>query len=320
MNAARSVVSLLFEVILIVTSIVTITGFLAAFGFPFELTSHFRVQYVAIALLLLPFSLMKQSRRPLMLALLIILVNASEIAPIYLPRAHLSARLSGNVTPLSLLSVNVERENRNYTSVIDYIRAVKPQVIGFIEVDDPWITGLADLRADYPYATLQPRDDNFGIGILSQIPIEGARVQDFGDQGFPSIVSQLQYAGRPVTLVLTHLFPPVSPAGEQQRNHQLEAIAARRPDFNKTLILIGDLNTTSWSTFFKNVIDKTDLYDSRQGFGIQASWPTLFPLMLVPIDHCLVSTDITVLDRALGPNIGSDHYPLYVKLGFSGRP
>jgi endonuclease/exonuclease/phosphatase (EEP) superfamily protein YafD len=34
--------------------------------------------------------------------------------------------------------------------------------------------------------------------------------------------------------------------------------------------------------------------------------------MSVPIDHCLVSPEITILDRRLGPAVGSDHYPLIV--------
>ncbi len=56
------------------------------------------------------------------------------------------------------------------------------------------------------------------------------------------------------------------------------------------------------------------LSDSEQGFGPQPSWSTELLIPVVPIDHFLVSKDIEVLNRVLGPNIGSDHLPVYVDL------
>ncbi len=54
-----------------------------------------------------------------------------------------------------------------------------------------------------------------------------------------------------------------------------------------------------------------DLIDSRIGFGSKMTWPAMLPLMGITIDHILVSKDITVLKHEVGPNIGSDHYPVY---------
>jgi endonuclease/exonuclease/phosphatase (EEP) superfamily protein YafD len=56
------------------------------------------------------------------------------------------------------------------------------------------------------------------------------------------------------------------------------------------------------------------LKDSEQGFGPQPSWSTEMLIPFVPIDHFLVSNDIEVLNRVLGPNLGSDHLPVYVDL------
>jgi endonuclease/exonuclease/phosphatase (EEP) superfamily protein YafD len=60
------------------------------------------------------------------------------------------------------------------------------------------------------------------------------------------------------------------------------------------------------------------------GLGIHPTWPTpgtyrrlpklLTPLLAIPIDHCLVSHDITVSNLYVGPNIGSDHLPLVADL------
>lgn len=80
------------------------------------------------------------------------------------------------------------------------------------------------------------------------------------------------------------------------------------------MILIGDLNTTSWSYYFKNFIKAMQLVDSRKGFGLQTTWPSILPIMAITIDHILISPDIKVLNHKIGPHIGSDHYPVFVEL------
>jgi len=38
----------------------------------------------------------------------------------------------------------------------------------------------------------------------------------------------------------------------------------------------------------------------------------LVPLLGIPIDHCLVSPEIIVTKRSVGPSVGSDHYPVII--------
>jgi endonuclease/exonuclease/phosphatase (EEP) superfamily protein YafD len=40
----------------------------------------------------------------------------------------------------------------------------------------------------------------------------------------------------------------------------------------------------------------------------------------VPIDNCLVSPDVAVLERRYGEDAGSDHFPLIIRFGFSATP
>jgi endonuclease/exonuclease/phosphatase (EEP) superfamily protein YafD len=37
-------------------------------------------------------------------------------------------------------------------------------------------------------------------------------------------------------------------------------------------------------------------------------------LLSIPIDHCLISPDIKVVNIRTGPNVGSDHRPLITDL------
>ena len=96
------------------------------------------------------------------------------------------------------------------------------------------------------------------------------------------------------------------------RNRQFEELARTAFEEESSVMLIGDLNITSWSPVFWELLRKGGLTDSRQGFGIQPTWPVWLPVLLIPIDHILVSEKIVIHSREVGPNIGSDHYPVVV--------
>jgi endonuclease/exonuclease/phosphatase (EEP) superfamily protein YafD len=80
------------------------------------------------------------------------------------------------------------------------------------------------------------------------------------------------------------------------------------------LIVAGDFNTSSWNPAFKRLVEDTGLRDSRRGFGMQNSWNADFLFLRTTIDHCLVSPKVKVLNRRVGPDIGSDHFPILLDL------
>jgi endonuclease/exonuclease/phosphatase (EEP) superfamily protein YafD len=65
---------------------------------------------------------------------------------------------------------------------------------------------------------------------------------------------------------------------------------------------------------FRDFLATTGLKDSRVGFGWQPTWPTGSMSLRIPIDHVLVEPDLVVLERQVGPDIGSDHLPVRVRL------
>ena len=40
-------------------------------------------------------------------------------------------------------------------------------------------------------------------------------------------------------------------------------------------MLMGDMNCTSWSPYFQDMLTVSGLRDSRRGFGVEGSWPAL---------------------------------------------
>lgn len=85
-------------------------------------------------------------------------------------------------------------------------------------------------------------------------------------------------------------------------------------------MVLGDLNVTPWSHVFRDLLKRTGLIDSAQGWGIQPTWPSGAVLLRIPIDHCLHSPDVAIVNREIGENVGSDHFPVIVDFFIRATP
>jgi endonuclease/exonuclease/phosphatase (EEP) superfamily protein YafD len=173
---------------------------------------------------------------------------------------------------------------------------------------------LARELPQYQSRILEPRGDAYGIGVFSRVPLRSARVVRFpADGGPPTVVAHVGVAGRPVTLVVTHVHTPF--AGSIHIRH-LRALAAALPSFGRRVVVCGDFNTPPWSgplRDFSSDARLRDLYGGHAWSGY--SWPTWSSLLRVPLDNCFVSSSVVVTAHRDGPDIGSDHRPLVVDLG-----
>jgi endonuclease/exonuclease/phosphatase (EEP) superfamily protein YafD len=133
-------------------------------------------------------------------------------------------------------------------------------------------------------------------------------------------VARLALAGQPLTVIGTHPPPPRRRKLTYQRDRQLKEIAAYIASHPGPTLLLGDLNITSWSPSFQEMLRLGKLRDSRQGWGLQPSWPVDQPLLRVPIDHLLVTEGLAVHCRRLGPFTGSDHYPVIMEFSVCPPP
>jgi len=298
----------------IISTILSLMAFFSRFGWCFDLASHFVFQYFIVQLACILFCAIQKCRRLLILVVILSLINFLQIAPLYLPPGNHVNEGRYNGQRLSLLMMNLNSSNKAYGKTLTYIEEKSPDILALEEISKDWLVELSKVLEGYPYRNFIAREDNFGIGLFSKIAPDNMDIKYYGSAGVPSILVEYRLENKPLTLLFTHPVPPVSHQYYQWRNEQLNAIASHRHLYAQSMILAGDLNTTSWSYHFKNFIKRMQLVDSRKGFGLQSTWPTMLPLMSIAIDHVLVSDDIKILTHQVGPSIGSDHYPVYLEL------
>ena len=303
--------------IIISSGILSLTGWLGKTWWIFDLTANFRVQYFTVQILILIPALLLRKNVIALIAGCFTLINFALIIPLYLPATKV------NLSPLDdsvkIIYANVFTANTNVTALNELIERHKPDILILSEINDRWVRELNYLEKDFIFSRKFPRIDNFGIGIYSRIPLREFNKLYLGSARVPALKTTFYLNEQPITLFGLHALPPVSKNYFDERNKQLESLTTTVNQTKNAVIVIGDLNMTQWSPYFKTLIKQTGLKDSRQGFGLQPSWPSMLPVLFIPIDHCLVSPEIAVKSRMVGSGIGSDHYPVIVEVSLPGK-
>lgn len=286
----------------------TLAGFLGRFWWGFELATHFRVQY-AVMLAVTSALLCRQQHLAGLFALFA-LVNGLILAPRFLPLPIEDGQSSQARPALRVLLANVNSANRDARRIRETVLASQADFVALLEAT-PWLLEqLSDLADRYPHRVAAPREDNFGIALLSRQPFLRAEVVQFSTAGLPSIIAELADGPRHFTLVATHPLPPVSADLARDRNEQLATLAEFARQSTHPLLLVGDLNISPWSPHFARLLADSGLRDS--GYGISPSWPVGWLPLQIPIDHALFSAGIHIKYRKTGTDLGSDHYPIIV--------
>jgi endonuclease/exonuclease/phosphatase (EEP) superfamily protein YafD len=273
-----------------------------------ELFSHFRLQYLAVSLLLL--IVFAGLRHPAYSALLVVaaVLNASYVVPWYFGDTP-----SKDAAALKLMHANILSRNEQHGRLLEFIAAEQPDLVFLQEVSPEWLGSIEALGEDYPFSYTQPRHDNFGIALFSRLPLDSVSHVDSAPLDYPTIVATLNVDGTLLTLINTHPTIPLTKEGFEARNEQLQSVAEIANAAAGAVILSGDFNTSMWSPAYRTLLETTGLRDARRGAGILPTWPTFIPFAMIPIDHALVSDDIDVVNIEVGARVGSDHLPLILE-------
>jgi endonuclease/exonuclease/phosphatase (EEP) superfamily protein YafD len=293
----------------------SVLAFAARWSWFCELLTHLRAHYfVALAIGAAMLAALKHFKLAAMFGV-VATINLCFVLPLYLPEAR--NRAEGR--SIRLMSVNGYHYNLTRQKLISLIRDTQPDVVVVLEVDDAWVKDLEVLAAAYPHRHYEPRTHDLGIALLSRLPVHDLNVRDFSLADVPTIMARLEdHSGSLFHLIGTHPLPPIWRDYAVMRNQQLTNIAAYVRTLSGPIVVAGDLNTTSWSPNFRDFVQSSGLRDTRNGFGNQPTHPYGLAPIGIAIDHVLISPEIAVRDRSVGPDIGSDHRPVIVDLVIAG--
>jgi endonuclease/exonuclease/phosphatase (EEP) superfamily protein YafD len=290
----------------------TMCGFLGRLFWLLDETAHFRVQYCLLLLALALIHFAGRKFKPALIFIGFAMINVVVVVP-YCFAGRTVAPITNS--KIRIILINVHTENQRYDLVEKYIRQNDPDVVVLEEVNDLWMGHLQGLQGSLAYSCAQPQSDNFGIALFSKVYLANAQMRTFGSAEVPSVSAEIEIGGKRILLIGTHPLPPSSADTTHLRDEQLVAVAQFVSARQMPTIVVGDLNTTPWADSFRRFLKESKLTDSIHGFGYQPTWPTMLPPMLIPLDHCLVSSNLYVVERKRGPNVGSDHYPILVEVG-----
>lgn len=290
-------------------------GFLGSWWWVFDLLANFRPQYAAVGTVLGVILVAGRWRRTGTAVLVVAAVNAGFVGVLYL-----DAPDTGPVTSetIRVMSFNIRSNNESMDAVFDYIDRIDPDVVFLHESTDPWAEAAREAGLAYDiYDVAQP-------GLIFSTLVLAPSGSEFESFGFaaaePRAVEVNVRAGDDVVSVLG--IHPISPTTAQRaalRNAQLDWAADWAAATSGPAVVVGDFNASPWSAAFRSFLSTSGFHDSTRGFGLQPSFPMdENPLVRVQIDQLAHSGSMAVLDRRLGPRLGSDHAPLIVDLAVTG--
>lgn len=325
-NKLLEIVRNQFVIFAIFIAFFTILGFFGSHFFLFDVFSQFRLQYLVAGLIffiifLLFNSYIKTPKWIFILIFFLIIANAYFIFP-WLNFNETEYLTEKNEIKVSLM--NVLTSNDGYTSVLKNINKNEPDIIFLEEVNSEWLKHMSQLDKKYPYSIKHPREDNFGIAFYSKFPFKSTKIVFWGDFDIPVITSTIKTQHQEIQIIGMHTTPPTSQDYFINRNKMFSDLANFVKKEDIPTLIIGDLNTTMYSSSYKKLIKESKLINARKNFGLIPSWSPKFSgknkiildkfgeMAIIPIDHVLHNSKIEIKSFKTDKSIGSDHLPLSI--------
>lgn len=283
-----------------------------------DLAVHWQWVYLAAALAVAPLVAIVDPRGAWIAAVCVVVCATCcmQAAPA-LPRAATSLR--GGEPVLKVISANVYLGNADLGRVSAWIAQHDPDVVFMQEVAAAAVPQLSTLR--YRHVLLKRPIESYGVVVLSKYPLHDVQVVELMGELEGHRIShraRLDWNGRSVAVAAVHLAAPTSARFQAARDGLLDDTVRWAGDRKQPALIVGDLNATPWSRALK----RAAAAGMRRATSLAPTWPVaglpdvaaaLVPT-LIPIDQVLGSRHWAVVERRVGPTIGSDHRPVLVSL------
>jgi endonuclease/exonuclease/phosphatase (EEP) superfamily protein YafD len=228
---------------------------------------------------------------------------------------------------ITVMSFNVLHSNKAYEAIVESIHSSDPDIVGFQELRPASAKSIVEqLKAEYPYGTLQFLEPGQSAGLLSKFPVEHVEWFDLPPMDI-ALHAIVQMDGEKVHIYVVHLSPNnffdypitefVTLVKERYGRRESETIRLKQiiQDLDRPVLLMCDCNMTDTSETYARLDSVLNDSFSEAGWGIgHTLYPPQLPFPIQRIDYVWHSEDFTAIQAYVGQDGGSDHLPIVAKL------
>ena len=323
----RGIVGLIGAIILLFGSVAvfaTVAGFFGSTWWLFDLAADYRFPLMLTLVGVAIAYGFGYGRGAAVIFLGAAVVNAVLIVPLWIAQQPKAA--TGN--SIRVVAFDVEGDDQNRAEIFAWLDSVDADIVFLQGTDAGWAAAVAATGTPYRVLAGPPGEDP-GTTVLAHpavsvtaVSVTAASVTD--GEPHTEIVTELD--GATLTLIGVDAEIPASSDEADARLEYFAAIAARAAEVETRVAVVGNLSTTRWSHAFRVLAGDLPLRSSEDGNGYSATW-SIYPtfgltaaqhLLGLPIDHVLMSEDLTATAHTIGPDLGPNHRGVVVDLARAG--
>jgi endonuclease/exonuclease/phosphatase (EEP) superfamily protein YafD len=220
---------------------------------------------------------------------------------------------------ISILVTNVLMYNRDASRCLGLIRQYQPDLVLAVETDAWWLSQLGLIAEHYPYTCHAPLPNTYGMLVFSRLPLVDFEIRYLLEADIPSFHGRVVLRnGVQAALHFMHPKPPAPKESKTSTRRDAELLVVGRTiqQHDGPTIVAGDLNDVAWSHTSELFRRLARLLDPRVGRGLLPTFHADYKLLRWPLDHVFHSAHFRLQRLERLPHIGSDHYPIYIRLSY----
>lgn len=290
-----------------------------------DLLAHLRLHYFFVFVLMSVYFVLIQDARHFLLAAFASMINLITIFMASASNTYLEDSIPFTLLPNSTFVVatyNVDTQTSRPQVVVDWLSKEKPDLIVLIGVNRRWMPVFDRLVKIFPYQTIMNSSANYGVALLSRLPLDNIKNDTAGPLNLPLLSAEVETPIGRMCVTAIHPNPPWGADDTLTRNLYIDQASAVIRTQSIPCLLLGNLNATPWSTGFDPIRTLPNL--QPQLWQPPATWPVVLGAFGIPIDHILLTTPfnyhsyLKIKDLWLGPALSaSSHRPVLAKITIS---
>jgi endonuclease/exonuclease/phosphatase (EEP) superfamily protein YafD len=281
------------------------TSTLPTLAWLIDLGTHFQWLYLMIGGISLAWLLAKRTHGWLFVALAGVVVSGFS-ASSSSSRIDAAALTPSDTRQLTIVTANLNVSTVDLAPLHAWLGIIDADVLVIQELNPRAAAAIAKWP-DYPHQILKPREDPFGIAVISRHPLVHPELLELAGHT-PQIRTQVRWGDTHFALSAVHPMPPISAKYHLRRAELFTSEASWASSQPLPAVIAGDFNASPWSSAMQPLAAA----GLHRATTLQPTWPSALPV--IPIDQIVTSEHWSLVQAGVGPDVGSDHRPVFARV------